>query len=318
MTQPQRVRPLAEGAFLALITAILGALAIYFLPAKFMVDFIWGIPLILIIKRYDLRMGILTLMTTFFITWILTEPTTTFLLMIELAPLALAFGLLFKYETSPGTSLLVGSLVSILATFLTVIGFFYIGGVSIFPAEEALRMQAEQTVSVYAKLGLINEAQVKPFIDTSVKLMITIFPSVLAFGSIIRAFFTYVVAVRVLKKLNYKVRPLPPFRDWKLPWYSVWLVIIGLGLSILGDEYQISTVASIGKNMIFIIMPVFFLIGVAVAANFFHRWKMPSWAKILVFITGLINFSGTIVVFTLIGLFDPVISFRRRRKPEDV
>lgn len=318
MTHPQRVRPLIEGAILALITAILGALAIYFLPVKFLVDFVWGIPIILIIKRYDLRLGLLTLITTFFITWIFTEPVTTMLLIVELAPLALAFGLLFKYETSPGTNLFVGSLVSIVSTVLTILGFSYIAHINMLPTEQALRMQMEQTVSVYNQLGLIDKAQANILIDTSVKLMLTLFPSALAIASILRSLFTYIVAVKVLGKLNYEIRPLPPFREWRLPWYSVWAVIIGLGMSLIGDQFKLAVVSAIGKNIIFIVVPVFCIIGISVAAYFLYAWKIPSWAKVLLVVTSIINLSGSIILFTFLGMFDPVVSFRSRKKPEDV
>lgn len=317
MTQQQRVGPLVEGAFLALITAIMGTLAIYFLPVKFLVDFIWGIPIIIIIKRYNLRIGILTLATTFFITWMFTEPVTTFLLVLELAPLALAYGLLFKYEIPPGTVLLTGAAVSVLSTMLTVLGFIYIANINVIPTEQALRMQAQQSVALYTNMGLVNAGDSKTLIDTTAKLMIAFIPSILAIASVIRAFFSYVLAVKVLRRLNYKVPDFPPFSEWALPWYSIWLIITGLGLSVFGDQYKIGIMATAAKNMLFIVSPLFFLIGFSVVTHFFKTWRIPKWTKVLLGIAAVINLGGSLVLFTLIGMFDPVFSFRKWKRLTD-
>lgn len=317
MNEQQRVRPIVEGAFLALITAMLGALAIYFLPVKFLVDYIWGIPIIIIIKKYNIRIGMLTLMTTFFLTWMFTEPVTTFALVVQLAPLAIAYGLLFKYESSPGTVLFAGSVVSILSTMLAVLGFVYIAGVDYIPTEEFFRMQAQQIAEIYTKYGLMTAAESKVYAETMTKLVIALIPSMLAVGAVVRAFVTYIITVKVFRKLNYRVTSLPPFREWTLPWYSIWLVIAGLGLSLVGDQYGLNTLAVIGKNMLFIVVPLFFVIGLAVVVNYFRSWQMPKWMKVFLVVMILINLGGALILLTIIGLFDPVVSFRKRRVPKD-
>lgn len=317
MTEHQRVRPLVEGAFLALITAILGALAIYFLPVKFLVDYIWGIPIIIIIKRYNLKIGMLTLTTTFLLTWMFTEPVTTLLLVVELAPMALAYGLLFKNDISPGTVLVTGSIVSLFSTILTVLGFIYIAGINIIPTKEFLLLQAQQAIDTYENMGLINPADSKQMVEMTLKFMTVLIPSALVMASVIRAFFTYIITVRVLRRLGYKAQSLPSFSEWRLPWYSIWLVIAGLGLILIGDYYKLSVIATTGKNMIFIIIPVFLTVGLAVGASFFKSWNAPGWIKTFIVLVSLLNLSGTLVIFTIIGLFDPVVSFRDWKTPKD-
>lgn len=317
MTEQQQVRPLVEGAFLALITAILGALAIYFLPVKFLVDYIWGIPIIIIIKRYNLRTGLLTLVTTFLLTWVFTQPVMTLLLLVELAPLALAYGVLFKKDIAPGIILFTGLIVSVISTVLTVLGFLYIAGINLIPTEEVLRLQAQQSVNIYKELGLINAADTKQMVDMTAKFMLALIPSALAIASLIRAFFTYIITVRVLRRLGYKTSSLPSFSEWRLPWYSIWLIIVGVGLSLLGDSFNQDVVATIGKNIVFIVIPLFFTIGLSVATSFFKSWKAPMWIKIFIGLVSLLNFSGSLVIFTIIGLFDPVVSFRNWKAPKD-
>ena len=301
---------------MALITAVIGALAIWFLPVKFLVDFIWGIPIIIITKRYDLRSGLLTLGSTFFITAMIAGPVMALLLTIELAPLAVVYALLFKYEKSPGTTLIIGVIVAVLSDLLTILGYFYLLDMVIVPTEQDLRANIEQFVALYTSLGM-DAQQARLMVETAIRLTLALIPSSLAIVAVIRAFFTYLVTARVLRRLNYKIDSLPPFSTWKIPWYSVWILILGLVLSLTGDQYNIRIMALIGKNMVFVSAPLFFIIGLSVITNFFRKWKLPVWIKVLIGIIAVLNFSGSIVLFTLIGVFDPLISFRNWRKPKD-
>jgi uncharacterized protein YybS (DUF2232 family) len=299
-----------EGAFLALITAGLGALAIYFFPVKFVVDYIWGIPLIIIVKKYNIRTGLLTLATTFIITWLLTDPVMTLLLIVELAPLALVYAFLFKQEVRPGVTLLSGVVVAVVSDIVTILGFLYLANVHLIPTDEALRMQAQQFADFYTKLGM-DAVQAKQLVDSAVKLTKVLIPSSLATVAIFRAFLSYILAVNVLRRLNFKAATLPSFSEWRLPWYSIWSVILGLGMTLAGDEYKVKMVSDIGKNLIFIVIPLFLVIGIAVMTHFFKTWQIPSWLKGLLVLIAGINFSTSLIMLVLIGMFDPVLSFRK-------
>jgi len=317
MSQQQRVNQLAEGMILGFLTAGMGALAIYYLPVKFLVDFVWGIPIIIILKKYDLQIGLFTLVTTFIMTLILIPPIDSLLMFVILAPLALTFGLLFKYEITPGTTLLTGAAVSVLSTVIAVLILLNIDPLIIMPTEQVLRTQAVQSMALYAKLGLVTADEASMYVESGIKLVRTLIPSAFAIGSLIRAFFTYILAIKVLQKLNYRVPPLPAFSDWRLPWYSVWLLITGLGMSLAGDQFRLPALAIIGKNMVFIVFPLFLTIGTAVVAYFFKTWKISTWIKALLGIAAAVNFSGSLVLFTLIGIFDPLVSFRKWKRPAE-
>ncbi len=316
MTQQQRVSPLVEGAFLALIMALMGALAIYFMPVKFLIDYVWGIPLIVIVKRYNIRTGMLTLTTTLFITGMLTDPVMTLLLVVKLAPLALAYSLLFKREVSPGVALAGGVVVCLISDFLTIVGYLYLAKISIIPTEQALQMQAQQFAVLYTKIGM-DAVQAKQLAQSAVQLTLALVPSTLAVAAVVRAFLTYILAVKVLRKLDYRVAPLPSFREWRIPWYSVWVLIIGLVMSLAGDQYKLTTLATIGKNLVFIVIPLFLLIGLAVIAHFMKVWEIPRWIKILLLVTAVINLTGSLVLVILVGVFDPLVTFRKWKRPKD-
>ncbi len=312
MTGQQRVHPLAEGAFMALLTAFMGALAIYFLPVKFLFDFAWVIPVIIIIRRHNLRTGLLTMVTAYILTWLFTEPASAALLFVELGPLALAYGLLFKYQTSPGQTMAAGIVVSALAAVVLILILLYIEPASVFPSEQLLRQQAERVASFYTNAGLLGIEDAKMYANMSVALSRIFIPGFLILSAVIRGVISYILAVRVLRRLSYRIAPLPPFSEWRLPWYSVWLLITGLGMAVAGDQFNWRGISLTGKIAVFSVAPVFFVIGLAVITYFFKTWKIPTWSKILLGIIAVINPTGSIILFILIGIFDPLVSFRRR------
>lgn len=312
MTGQQGVHPLAEGAFMALLTAFMGALAIYFLPVKFLFDFAWGIPLIIIIYRHNIRTGLLAMVTAYILTWLFTEPASAALLFLELGPLALAYGLLFKTRISPGQTVGAGMVVSALAAVVLILILLYIEPASVFPSEQVLRQQAERVASFYINTGLLDIEDAKLYANMSVALSRIFIPGFLILSGLIRGLITYILAARIMRRLSYRIAPLPLFIEWRLPWYSVWLLIVGLGMAVAGDQFSLKGIALAGKIAVFSTAPVFFVIGLAVVTYFFRTWKIPTWSKVLLGIIAVINLTGSIILFTLIGMFDPLVSFRRR------
>ena len=308
---------MVEGALLAAITAVMGALAIHLIPVKFLVDFIWGIPLILIVKRHNLRIGLLTMAVTFVITWFLAGPLMTLLLLVELAPLAMIYALFIKKNSAPGTTLAAGIVISIISAVVTILGYYYLAGITLVPTELAVRAQIGQIMDMYQKLG-IDPGQSEILAENVIRMAVVLVPMTIAVASVIRALLTYTLAVGVLRRLGHPVRSLPRFTSWRLPWYSVWPFIIGLLMSLLGDYFKVQIVAAIGKNLILLLAPLFFILGVAVSAYFLNSWHIPRWAKILIFVVAFLNLDGTIVLIALLGIFDPLVSFRLwRRRPKE-
>lgn len=317
MTQQQRLNPLVEGALLASITAVMGALAIYLLPFKFLFDFAWGVPAIVIIKRHNLQTGLLTLITAGFLIWMFSNPLMTGLLFVELAPLALTYGTLMKNGSSAGRNVLIGIVVSVFSTVALLLILLSIDPLSVFPDEQILRQQSEIVADMYSKIGLMDVQGTNYFASVSVSAIKILIPSFFVFSAVIRAFVTYLIAAGVIRKLGYRVDSLPPFSQWKLPWYFTWVLIIGLGLTLLGDQFRLQTAALVGKITVFSVLPLFLVIGLAVVTYFFKVWKIPVFLKVFIGFIAFINLTGSVVLFTLMGIFDPLIPFRNRKKANE-
>lgn len=324
MVEQQRLRPLVEGALFAAITAVFGIISLNLPLMSFFTDFLWGIPIIIVFIRHDWRIGVMALTVAGLLTLILTEPVMAGLLFLQLAPVAVAYGLMFKKRFPAGSVLLTGTLVTVIAEAF-VLGLLLYTQRNVFHFEEEISRQAREAIEFYRKTGLLeqyakqglNEAALRELVDGTVRLTKLLIPGSFVIVAAVKAALTYLVSVRVLERLGLGRFRLPAFSEWHLPWYASWAFLSGLLLTLAGDNYGMPVLAAIGKNIVFICFPIFFIIGLAVSVHFFRRWTLPGWVKILLVVIAVLNLSGTLLLLTGIGIFDPLISFRTKRKTQD-
>lgn len=322
MSQQRATQPLTQGALLAALTALLGIMSLGFPPLRFITDFLWGIPIIIVITKHNLRLGIMVLGVSLLLLLFVFNPISVLLFAVRMAPLALVYGFLIKKRVLPGKSLVIGTLVAAIAEVVTILGFLYLAGINIIPPQEELKQVIDQAIKFYEEVGLFElyakqGLSVETIKDTFYQvayLYALLIPAAFVLSSIIRAFLTWIVAQRVLNRMGFSVGALPKFSEWSLPWYWIWLLTIGLLATIVGDHYGLETLAIAGKNMVAITCFIYLVIGLAIAVSFIKNWKVPGWFKVLIVIIIIINLSGTIILFTLLGIFDSFVVFRRFQK----
>jgi uncharacterized protein YybS (DUF2232 family) len=114
----------------------------------------------------------------------------------------------------------------------------------------------------------------------------------------------------VLARNRYKI-PGSAFQDWKAPEHLVWLLILAGFVLAFSD----GVVATFALNLLVILLPVYFLQGLAVIDCFFRRKAFsPIVRAIGYLLVTLIN--PLPMVVTGIGVFDLWADFRKSREPE--
>lgn len=324
MVQQQRLRPLVEGALLAAITAVFGIMSLNMPLLSFFTDFLWGIPIIVVFIRHDWRIGLMALTVAGVLTLMLTEPVMAGLIFLQLAPVAVAFGLMFKKKLPAGRILLTGTVITVLSEVF-VLGLFLYSQRNLYHFSDEITRQAREAVEFYKKTGLLelyakqglDETAIRQLVESTVRLTKLLLPGTFIIAAAVKAALTYLISARVLERLGFGNFRLPAFSEWSLPWYASWVIMSGLLLTLGGDYFAVPVLAAIGKNIVFICFPIFFIIGLAVSVHFFRRWGPPGWVKILFVVIALINLTGTILLVTGIGIFDPLVSFRSKGKTQE-
>ncbi len=80
---------------------------------------------------------------------------------------------------------------------------------------------------------------------------------------------------------------------------------------LLGDYWELSLLKTAGQNVLYIYFPFVIIIGCAVVIYFAARWKIPTPLKIMLGIIALLYLPYTLMVVTLLGLFDMVFNYRK-------
>jgi len=155
----------------------------------------------------------------------------------------------------------------------------------------------------------------KGYLETAVPVFYKLIPGMTGILGMAELGLVYLV-IRITQK---KDRPLPPVSLWGMPWYAVWVAILGLAAFLGGNHFKIDLLQSIGFNLMAIIAAVAFVVGFSCIAYLLKHWKVPRWFIWLIIIslffypyylaTSILMY--IIIGFVFVGLFDFVFNFRR-------
>ena len=100
-----------------------------------------------------------------------------------------------------------------------------------------------------------------------------------------------------------------PFASWRLPSGLIW-VLIAAGFTLL---VPVEAVSLIGRNLLVVLLPLYFLQGMAVVNSFLQKKPYPPLVKGLIYLLLLI-LNPLPIIITCAGVFDLWIDFRRPRQ----
>ena len=117
-----------------------------------------------------------------------------------------------------------------------------------------------------------------------------------------------VALLNAARQGHYQV-PGPSFADWKAPEILVWLLIAG-GFVVVFAAGAAQTVA---MNLLVVLLPIYFLQGLAVIDCFFRRKALSPVLRVLGYV--MVTLVNPLPVFVAgIGVFDLWIDFRKPRQ----
>jgi len=100
----------------------------------------------------------------------------------------------------------------------------------------------------------------------------------------------------------------PPFRNWTLPEPLVWGVIAsGFALVVPSEPLRIAAL-----NVLIVLLPLYFLQGMAIVATFLVRRNMPPFVRGMVYLL-IVILNPLPLLVTVVGVFDLWVDFRKPR-----
>jgi uncharacterized protein YybS (DUF2232 family) len=174
--------------------------------------------------------------------------------------------------------------------------------------DQIVQTEVEQALEVYQAAG-IDESQLQQ-VEQVIHGMATFVTEHVVGIFIVAAMsvqFFCLWLLHLFKRRDYQIFGTP-FVHWKLPSGLIW----GLILAGFASVVPVDVVRLIGRNLLVVMLPLYFLQGLAILSSFMQRKQYPVALKGLIYALMLI-LNPLQIVITAVGVFDLWIDFRRPR-----
>lgn len=309
-----RHNALVEGAIFAGLTVVIALLGLLIPPLFLLSNLITPLPLAVLVRRRDLKTGALALMVAAALLLVLYgRPVTVLMLVIQLGPLGLLLGLLFKNHVRAGLAVAAAAGVAAGLTLVTLVLGFWITGINPLTMGPQMHQGVEHLLEWYRQHGFIEpgmEEELRRLLQEMMQLAALLLPANLVIWSLVSTFITYYLGQVVFRRLGYVVTPLPPFRQWQFPWYLVWILILGLAFFMGGDALEKQVFSATGKNLLYTGAFLYLVLGLAVVSFYFARWQLSRAVKILLAVALLLYWPFAVLMLITLGLLDSLVNIR--------
>jgi len=316
---------MAEASFMAVITAVLGILGIMLPALSFVAYLIVGVPIVVVVVRHNFRVGIMCAIVAAFLIGLLAGPIQMFIFFLQFMILSLVYGYLFGKKKTAGRILLTGTFITIITTVIVFALSIFVSGLGLSYQEAEMEAALQRTVEMYENWGVFDSAEEQGFtreqfmqlVREMMQFLLRLIPAMLFLSSVFTAVTHFMVSRLVLKRLGHKIPDFRPFREWQLPWQTVWGLIAGWVFYLAGDYLGEQGLRTIGQNVMIAYASVLLIFGVSIIAFYFHHYKMSLFSRGLIIILFFWFMQSAILALVFLAMFDIVIDIRKLRNRED-
>lgn len=318
--EPTPARKAAEGAALVAVAVIFGLSASY-LPVIWLIAlFLWPVPLALLVRRFGPGFGLLGILAAAVILSLFIGPLGALSMLINMGGVGFWYGYAARRGVKPWLVIVVGVLISaagmvaLLALSSAVAGFemadfstqvhefvqFYVDTM-----QENGQLEQVLGGMTAAEFAGLLEARVLAFLPTS-----------LIFVSMLEAGISYALNTYIFRRLGYAVEKLPPFPEWRLPWYTLWGLIIALACYLIDRQMPMEVLQLIATNVLYIYQPLLMLAGLSFLYWQAFFWNM-RWMIFMILILVVFAFQLAGPALILVGLVDSLFDMRQVMRKYD-
>lgn len=171
----------------------------------------------------------------------------------------------------------------------------------------ALQYYEQQgTLQALEKRGM-NIADLEKYLRSALPVYYQLLPAIAGIIGMLElgiAFLVYRISLR-------KVQKSSSFALFRLPWYAVWFAIFGLASYLGGDYLGVNIFKLTGMNVMTVMGAISLLQGFSCLSYLFKHPKTPRMLIWSIIFAGIFFPYFLLVGVAFLGLFDPVLNFRR-------
>lgn len=309
-----RLKPLTESSLLSALTVILALAAVYLPVIGIVAALVWALPIIVLVVRHGLRWGIMAVLVSGIIMALLIEPLLSLRMVISFAPTGLMLGVAFRRQWSGSKTFGLALLVSVVAKLMSLGLLFLVTSVNPLNLEiEAMKGGFDQTFAVYEQMGMDSAALEKSREELArgMEFLSLLLPFVVVIMGLFDTMVGYLVGCRVLRRLGHSVPQLPPFSQWHLPQFFLYLLGFALVGLYWGGTREIKWLYQASMNLNMVAMFAGIIQGLSLMSYVLMRYHVRRVLRLLLYV--LVLTGGPLMqILAFTGLFDMVFDYRRR------
>lgn len=173
----------------------------------------------------------------------------------------------------------------------------------------------EATFAMYRDSGRFpakDLEEIKLFIAQLREQVARLFPALLLVSIISTVWLNIVVGQRLLKRKDPSRTNREDLKNWHLPDFLVWLVIL-TGIALLVPAERLNT---LGLNMGLVLLVLYLTQGLAIVSSMMQKWSLPKAVRVITYILLFLQVYG-IGFVAVLGLADVWVDFRKPRLKND-
>ncbi len=307
---------IADAGIFAALSIVLLLLALYVPFLGLFATFVWSVPLMIVVLRHHWWAGVLSGIVIFLGAMVLAGPVSGFLAALTIVGFGLTYGLCFQHRVSPAKTFFLGTVITGLITGSTILVMTFLGNVPFTELLNQAEAAISQVLSSYESMGLLDNLlpagmTAEEYSAQILAVFRMLLPAAFILAAMTTAAANYIFAGVILKRLNFYVRTLPPFREWHVPWWMVWGVIIALISLFLGNRLENENLLIVTQNIFYIYIPIALISGLSLLAFLLHQYHVSRNVQIIFWILFALFMTFSLPFTLFLGLFDMVIDYRK-------
>ncbi len=280
-------------------------------PVGAFANMLAAVPICYLVMRFGLRAGVVSvLLSAVVLLQLGGEAALTSYAGLFVVP-ALLLPSLLKRGQAWDRSLLISGVLTLLLAGLLLLAYVQLSGQELGTLlDQYLQAEVDMAMQAYSEAGF-SESQLADLGDVAAQIagfIRSTFVGLYAAGVLVIHLVTLFFLQR-FKKKQYQIEGTA-FTQWRLPAVLIWFLIVA-GFSLLAPM----PLALFGRNLLAVLLPLYFVQGLAVVSCFLQRKNWPPLTKGLIYVLVFLLNPLPLVV-TGVGVFDLWVDFRRPRKKD--
>lgn len=312
-----RVRPMVEGGILSAVAILFALISVYIPIIGAFVNLIWPVPIILLGVRHGYKWSLLATAVAGILIALLIHPLHAVAVAIGFGLTGIVLGHCFRSKYRPVTSVLLGSVASLVSKLIVMsISAVVLGVNPLADHAAAMTKAVDQAMNVYRSFGMkeADLAQLAENMRGMLDLMKLILPAGFALASVADTYLNFLVARSVLCKLGHSIAPFPAFREWSFYPAVLYAFITSVVMLYWGKSREITLLADIGINLQVASSMLLMLQGLSMVFYYSAKHQVPNFIRWMLVVFVLSNgFITQMAVFA--GAFDIALDVRKLRRP---